>query len=69
MRTKASSMKNRRVEPQTKSSMWLTRRVALVSGPDFVNDPNFVNNPDLVESDGYDGDEESQIQSKRVKMA
>ena len=68
-RTKASSMKNRRVVPQTKSLVWLIRRVAPVSGPDFVNDPNFVNDPDFVESDGYDGDEESQLQSKRVKMA
>ena len=97
-RTKASSMKNRRVVPQTKSSVWLIRRVAPVAGPDFVNDPNFVNDPDFVESAGYDGDddgvgvsvdttdgfsltefaiddgsifsqEESQLQSKLVKMA
>ena len=57
-RTKASSMKNRRVVPQTKSSVWLIRRVAPVSGPDFVNDPNFVNDPDFVESAGYDGDDD-----------
>ena len=101
-RTKASSMKNRRVVPQTKSSVWLIRRVAPVAGPDFVNDPNFVNDPGLaeqkLESAGYDGDddgvgssvdttdgfsltefaiddgsifsqEESQLQSKLVKMA
>ena len=47
--------------------MWTTRRLAPRSGPDFRDDPNFVNNPDYVESDGYDGDEESQLQSKHVE--
>ena len=68
-RTKASSMKNRQMEPPKKSSVWTTRRVAPRLGADFRDDPNFVNHPDFVDSDGYDGDEESLLQSKRLKMA
>ena len=42
-RTKASSMKNRRMVPRTKSSVRLIRRVAPMAGPDFVNDLREMN--------------------------